>query len=77
MTSKGQATFPKAYSGQAVHWTWRQDRVHGGGRRQGAHTPVTATVTRLKGMVSKPKTRLSLETLDEVVAKAAVQRRLR
>ena len=74
MTSKGQVTFPKPI----------RDKLH---LRPGDKiefmlvedgsllvTPVTASITRLKGMVPKPESPLSLETLDEAVAQAAARR---
>ena len=74
MTSKGQVTFPKPI----------RDKLH---LRPGDKiefmlvedgsllvTPVTAPITRLKGMVPKPESPLSLETMDEAVAEAAARR---
>ena len=77
MTSKGQVTFPKPIrdklrlgAGDKIEFMLVEDgRV--------LITPVTAPVTRLKGMVPKPEAPLSLETLNEVVGKAVAQRRLR
>ena len=74
MTSKGQVTFPKPI----------RDKLH---LRPGDKiefmlvedgsllvTPVTAPITRLKGMVPKPESPLSLETLDGAVAQAVARR---
>lgn len=76
MTTKGQVTFPKPIRDEL--------RLRPGDRLEfmvenGSLlvTPVTAPVTRLKGMVPKPDAPLSLETLDEAVAKAVARRRLR
>ena len=70
MTSKGRVTIPKPIRdklrlepGDKLELTL----VEGGGLLV---TPVTAPVTRLKGMVPRPHAPLSLETLDEAVAMA-------
>ena len=76
MTSKGQVTFPKPIRDEL--------RLRPGDKLEfllvehGSLlvTPVTAPLTRLKGMVPKPDAPLSLETLDEAVAKAVARRRL-
>ena len=38
-------------------------------------TPVTASVTQLKGMVPKPGSPVSLEAMDEAIARAATRGR--
>ena len=38
-------------------------------------TPVTASVTQLKGMASKPEFPISLEAMDEAVARAVTRGR--
>lgn len=71
ITSKGQVTLPKPI----------RDRLH---LKPGDKieflldetgtlrvVPVTASVTRLKGMVPKPTRIVSLEEMDEAIAKAA------
>ena len=71
ITSKGQVTLPKPI----------RDRLH---LKPGDKieflldetgtlrvVPVTASVTRLKGMVPKPPRIVSLEEMDEAIAKAA------
>ncbi len=75
MTSKGQVTFPKPIRdklhlrpGDKVDFMLEED----GSLRV---TPVTAPVTQLKGMVPRPETPLSVEAMDEAVAKAAARRR--
>ena len=70
ITSKGQVTLPKPI----------RDRLH---LKPGDKieflldetgtlrvVPVTASVTRLKGMVPKPARIVSLEEMDEAIAKA-------
>ena len=76
MTSKGQVTFPKPIRdklrlrpGDKIEFMLVEDGSL-------LVTPVTASVTRLKGMVPKPEAPLSIETLNEAVAKAVAQRRL-
>lgn len=71
VTSNGRVTFPKPIRDKL--------RLEPGDRLEFALaengcsllvTPVTVPVTRLKGMVPRPDARLSLEALDEAVAKA-------
>lgn len=75
ITSKGQVTIPKRI----------RDRLHlepgdridfildeAGDLRV---TPVTAPVTRLKGMVRKPACPVSLEQMEEAIAKGASRKR--
>ena len=75
MTSKGQVTFPKPIRdklhlkpGDRIEFMLEED----GSLRI---TPVTASVTRLKGMVPKPEVPIGLEAMDEVVARAVMRRR--
>ena len=70
MTSKGPVTFPKPIRdklrlrpGDRLDFTLAEDGSL-------LVTPVTAPVTRLKGMVPRPDAPLSLEALDAAVAKA-------
>ncbi len=75
ITSKGQVTLPKPI----------RDKLHlkpgdkidfmleGDGLRV---TPVTASVTQLKGMVPKPAVPVSLQEMDAAIAKAAARRSL-
>ena len=74
MTSKGRVTFPKPIRdklhlrpGDKIEFMLVEDSSL-------LVTPVTAPVTRLKGMVPKPEAPLSLDTLDEAVAQAAARR---
>ena len=75
VTSKGQVTIPKPI----------RDRLHlepgdridfildeTGDLRV---TPVTVSVTRLKGMVQKPDFPVSVETMDEAIARGASRKR--
>lgn len=75
ITSKGQVTIPKPIrdrlhleSGDKVDFILEDD----GGLRV---APVTASVTRLKGMVPKPEAPVSLEEMDAAVAAAAARER--
>ena len=75
MTSKGQVTFPKPIRdklhlkpGDRIEFMLEED----GSLRI---TPVTASVTRLKGMVPKPEAPIGLEAMDEAVARAVMRRR--
>lgn len=75
MTSKGQVTFPKP-----IRDTLRLrpgDKIEFRLVEDGSLlvTPVTAPVTRLKGMVPRPKAPLGLDTIDDAVAKAVARRR--
>ena len=76
MTSKGQVTLPKPIrdklrlrSGDKIEFTLVEDGSL-------LATPVTAPVTRLKGMVPRPKVPLDLDAMDEAVANAVARRRL-
>ena len=73
ITAKGQVTLPKPI----------RDKLHlkpgdkidfmlddNGGLRA---TPVTASVTQLKGMAPKPEFPVSLEEMDEAIARAAIR----
>lgn len=67
MTSKGQVTFPKPIRdklrlrpGDKVDFVLEED----GSLRI---TPVTASVTQLKGMAPKPESPVSLEAMDEAI----------
>ena len=75
MTSKGQVTFPKPIRdklnlrpGDKIEFTPEED----GSLRI---TPVTASVTQLKGMVPKPESPVSLEAMDEAVARVVTRGR--
>ena len=75
MTSKGQVTFPKPIrdklrlkSGDRIEFVLEED----GSLRI---TPVTASVTRLKGMAPRPESPIGLEAMDEAVARAVMRRR--
>ena len=75
ITSKGQVTLPKPVRdrlrlrpGDKIDFILEEDgclRV----------TPVTSSVTQLKGMVPKPETSISLEAMDEAVAGAVTRGR--
>ena len=75
ITSKGQVTLPKPIRdklrlrpGDKIDFMLEEDgclRV----------TPVTASVTQLKGMVPKPGSPVSLEAMDEAIARAAARGR--
>lgn len=69
MTSKGQVTFPKPIRdklrlrpGDKIDFVLEED----GSLRI---TPVTASVTQLKGMAPKPESPVSLEAMDEAIGK--------
>ena len=75
MTSKGQVTFPKPIRdklrlrpGDKVDFMLEED----GSLRV---TPVTASVTQLKGMAPKPESPVSLEAMDEAIARAVTRGR--
>ena len=75
MTSKGQVTFPKPIRdklrlrpGDKIEFLLVEEGL--------LVTPVTAPVTRLKGMVPRPEVPLGLKALDEAVAEAVARRRL-
>ena len=75
ITSKGQVTVPKPVrdrlhlkAGDRIDFVLEDDgcvRV----------TPVNASVTRLKGMVPKPEIPVSLEAMDESIAREAARNR--
>ena len=75
ITSKGQVTLPKPVRdrlrlrpGDKIDFILEEDgclRV----------TPVTASVSQLKGMVPKPESSISLEAMDEAVAGAVTRGR--
>ena len=76
MTSKGQVTVPKPIrdklrlrSGDKIEFTLVQDGSL-------LLAPVTAPVTRLKGMVPRPEASLDLDAIDQAVASAVARRRL-
>ena len=74
ITSKGQVTVPKKVrdqlhlkAGDKIEFLVDEDgtvRV----------VPVTAKVTELKGMVPKPRRAVSLEEMDEAIARGAAKR---
>ena len=75
ITSKGQVTIPKPIRdrlhlepGDRIDFIVEED----GGLRV---TPVTASVTRLKGMVPRPGFPVSIEEMDEAIARAATRKR--
>ena len=75
ITSKGQVTLPKPVRdklrlrpGDKIDFMLEED----GSLRV---TPVTASVTQLKGMVPKPESPISLEAMDEAVAGAVTRGR--
>ena len=75
ITSKGQVTLPKPVRdrlrlrpGDKIDFILEEDgclRV----------TPVTASVTQLKGMVPKPESSVSLEAMNQAVAEAVTRGR--
>ena len=74
ITSKGQVTLPKPIRdrlqlepGDKIEFLLDDD-----GRLR--VEPVTASVTQLKGMVPRPGVPLSLEQMDEAIARAASRR---
>ena len=75
MTGKGRVTFPKpirdklhSKPGDGIEFMLEED----GSLRI---TPVTASVTRLKGMAPRPGSPIGLEAMDEAVARAVMRRR--
>ena len=73
ITSKGQVTLPKPIRdklhlqpGDKIDFT-----LEGDGLRV---TPVTGSVTQLKGMVPKPAVPVSLQEMDAAIARAAARR---
>ena len=74
ITSKGQVTVPKPIrdrlhlkAGDKVEFTLAED----GNLRV---TPVTASVTQLKGMLSKPAATLSITEMNEAIATSAARK---
>jgi AbrB family looped-hinge helix DNA binding protein len=74
LTSKGQITIPKAVrdrlnlrSGDRVDFVVEQD----GTVRM---VPLTASVRELKALVPRPKRKLSLDDMDEAIARGAAKR---
>lgn len=75
ITSKGQVTIPKPIRdrlhlepGDKIDFVLQED----GDLRI---TPVTASVTRLKGMVPKPGFPVSLAEMEEAIARGAARKR--
>ena len=75
ITSKGQVTIPKPIRdrlhlepGDKIDFILDED----GDLRV---TPVTASVTQLKGMVPKPRVPISLDEMNEAIARAAARKR--
>ena len=75
ITSKGQITVPKSIRdrlhlkpGDKIDFVLEED----GGLRV---TPVTASVTQLKGMVPRPGFPVSVEQMDEAIARSAARKR--
>ena len=73
ITTKGQVTLPKPIRdklhlkpGDKIDFTLENDGLR--------VTPVTAPVTQLKGMVPKPAVPISLQEMDEAIARAATRR---
>jgi len=71
ISSKGQVTIPVAARKKlGLHAGSRVDFVLTGDDRLEL-VPVNDSVKRLKGMVPRPKRRLSLEEMDKAIAKGA------
>ena len=75
MTSKGQVTLPKPIRdklrlrpGDKIDFMLEED----GSLRV---TPVTASVTQLKGMAPRPESPVSIEAMDEAIARAVTRGR--
>ena len=75
ITSKGQVTVPKSIRdrlhlkpGDKIDFVLEED----GGLRV---TPVTASVTQLKGMVPRPGFPVSVEQMDEAIARTTARKR--
>ena len=73
ITTKGQVTLPKPIRdklhlkpGDKIDFTLENDGLR--------VTPVTAPVTQLKGMLPKPAVPISLQEMDEAIARAATRR---
>ncbi len=73
MTSKGQVTFPKAIREQ-LHLE-PGDKLEFTITNEGQLliVPRTASVNKLKGMLSKPKNPVSLEEMDMAIARGATE----
>ena len=73
MTSKGQVTIPaEARTRMGLHAGSRLEFIV----TEEQHLeiiPLSGSVTRLKGMVPKPKRVASLEEMDEAIAKGAAR----
>ncbi len=74
ITSKGQVTVPKKVREQ-LHLS-PGDKIEFLVEENGTVrvVPVTAKVTQLKGMVPKPRRVVSVEDMDEAVARGAAKR---
>lgn len=75
MTSKGQVTLPKPVRdklrlrpGDKIDFLLEED-----GSLRG--TPVTASVTQLKGMAPRPESPVNIEAMDEAIARAVTRER--
>ena len=75
MTSKGQVTLPKPIRdklrlrpGDKIDFMLEED----GSLRV---IPVTASVTQLKGMAPRPESPVSIEAMDEAIARAVTRER--
>ncbi len=71
LTSKGQGTLPKALR-ERLHLRTRDKvefLIHEDGRVE--LLPVTAPVTRLKGMVPRPKRSVSIEGMETAIRRRA------
>ena len=71
ITSKGQVTIPKSvrdklklHSGDRLDFIVESDGTV-------RLVPVTASIKELKGLVPKPKRKLSLEDMDNAIARGA------
>jgi AbrB family looped-hinge helix DNA binding protein len=76
LTSKGQVTVPqevreqlRLYSGQGLKFTVESDRM--------IVTPLYRRLSELVGILPKPKRTVSLEEMDEVIQRGAVNRYMR
>ena len=75
ITSKGQVTIPKPIrdrlrleTGDKIDFALQEDGVL-------RIMPVTASVTRLKGMVSRPTVPMSLAEMEAAIARGAARER--
>ena len=75
MTGKGRVTFPKPIRDK-LH-SKPGDRIEFMLEEDGSlpTAPVTASVTRPKGMAPRPESPIGLEAMDEAVARAVMRRR--